>query len=201
MSHFFAILSRMKFIRRWSLMRNTIEENVQEHTLQTAMIAYHLCLLHNRYYADGGTVDGGTVDAGRAVLLALYHDASEVFTGDMPTPVKYFSPVMRRTYGEVERLAQKRLVETLPEDLQPDYEPLICHAEEDPVWPFVKAADTLSAYLKCLQEKHAGNSEFNEAYETIGARLQNLAMPEVQHFLREYAPSFLLSLDDMNTES
>ena len=191
----------MKFIRRWSLMRNTIEENVQEHTLQTAMIAYHLCLLHNRYYADGGTVDGGTVDAGRAVLLALYHDASEVFTGDMPTPVKYFSPVMRRTYGEVERLAQKRLVETLPEDLQPDYEPLICHAEEDPVWPFVKAADTLSAYLKCLQEKHAGNSEFNEAYETIGARLQNLAMPEVQHFLREYAPSFLLSLDDMNTES
>jgi 5'-deoxynucleotidase len=196
MSHFFAILSRMKFIRRWSLMRNTIEENVQEHTLQTAMIAYHLCLLHNRYYADGGTVD-----AGRAVMLALYHDASEVFTGDMPTPVKYFSPVMRRTYGEVEELAQKRLVETLPEDLQPDYEPLICHAEEDPVWPFVKAADTLSAYLKCLQEKHAGNSEFNEAYETIGTRLQNLGMPEVQHFLRDYAPSFLLSLDDMNTES
>jgi len=119
----------------------------------------------------------------------------------MPTPVKYFSPVMRRTYGEVEELAQKRLVETLPEDLQPDYEPLICHAEEDPVWLFVKAADTLSAYLKCLQEKHAGNSEFNEAYETIGARLQDLVMPEVQHFLREYAPSFLLSLDDMNTES
>ncbi|MDY2903463.1 MAG: 5'-deoxynucleotidase, partial [Caecibacter massiliensis] len=129
---------------------------------------------------------------------ALYHDASEVFTGDMPTPVKYFSPVMRRTYGEVEQLAQKRLVETLPEELQPDYEWLICHAEEDPVWPFVKAADTLSAYLKCLQEKHAGNSEFNEAYETIGARLRDLGIPEVEQFLRDYAPSFLLSLDDMN---
>ena len=116
----------------------------------------------------------------------------------MPTPVKYFSPVMRRTYGEVEQLAQKRLVETLPEDLQPDYEWLICHAEEDPVWPFVKAADTLSAYLKCLQEKHAGNNEFNEAYETIGARLRDLGMPEVEQFLRDYAPSFLLSLDDMN---
>lgn len=196
MSHFFAILARMQFIRRWSLMRNTMEENIQEHTLQTVMIAYHLCLLHNKYYCH----TGAPVDGSRAVLLAMYHDASEVFTGDMPTPVKYFSPVMRQTYAEVEHLAQRRLIEALPEDLQADYRPLICDAEDDPVWPFVKAADTLSAYLKCLQEKNAGNGEFDEAYETIGKRLKSLEMPEVDRFLTDYAPSFLLSLDEMNEE-
>ncbi len=195
MSHFFAILARMRFIRRWSLMRNTIEENIQEHTLQTAMIAYHLCLLHNQRV----TAAEDQVDAGRAVLLAMYHDASEVYTGDMPTPVKYFSPVMRKTYGEVEKLAQKRLLETLPASLQAAYEPLLCQAEEDPVWPYVKAADMLSAYLKCLQEKYAGNREFDEAYDTIGANLRALPLPEVAQFLQDYAPSFLLSVDKMNT--
>ena len=177
-------------------MRNTIEENIEEHTLQTAMIAYHLCLLHNTYYNG----DGQVLDGRQAALLALYHDVSEVYTGDMPTPVKYFSDTMRKTYGAVETLSQERLVATLPKELQPAYEPLICRAEMDPVWPYVKAADILSAYLKCMQEKNSGNGEFNEAYVTIRKRLEDLHMPEVDRFLAEYAPSFLLSLDQLSLD-
>lgn len=177
-------------------MRNTIEENIEEHTLQTAMIAYHLCVLHNTYYKE----DGKVLDGRQAALLALYHDVSEVYTGDMPTPVKYFSDAMRKTYGAVETLAQKRLVSTLPKELQQVYEPLICHGEEDPLWPYVKAADILSAYIKCMQEKHSGNEEFNEAYKTIQRRLEDLHMPEVERFLSDYAPSFLLSLDALSLD-
>lgn len=191
MSHFFALLARMKFIRRWSLMHNTQEENIQEHTLQTAMIAYHLCLLSNLHF-------GGRTDPKQAAVLAMYHDAAEIFTGDMPTPVKYFNEKMRRTYGDVEAMAQERLVQTLPEELHAHYKPLICGAEEDPAWPFVKAADTLSAYLKCRQELAAGNREFAEAFSSLKARLEQLGMPEVDMFLADYAPSFSLSLDEMN---
>ena len=117
----------------------------------------------------------------------------------MPTPVKYFTPLMRETYGQIERLAGKRIIDSLPDDLQSAYEPLILDGEEDPVWPLVKAADTLSAYLKCLQEKHAGNSEFDEAYTGLEEKLYALHMPEVDTFMKEYAPAFLLSLDEMNT--
>lgn len=191
MSHFFALLARMKFIRRWSLMHNTQEENIQEHTLQTAMIAYHLCVLSNLYFK-------GHADPKQAAVLAMYHDAAEIFTGDMPTPVKYFNEKMRRTYGDVETMAQEKLVQTLPKGLQDIYKPLICSAEEDPVWPFVKAADTLSAYLKCQQELAAGNREFSEAFASLKERLEQLRMPEVDLFLTDYAPSFSLSLDEMN---
>ena len=193
MSHFFAMLSRMKYIRRWGLMRNTQEENIQEHTLQTAMIAYHLAVLRNRRF-------GGDVNPERAAVLAMYHDVTEIFTGDMPTPVKYFTPLMRETYGQIERLAGKRIIDSLPDDLQSAYEPLILDGEEDPVWPLVKAADTLSAYLRCLQEKHAGNSEFDEAYTGLEEKLRALHMPEVDTFMKEYAPAFLLSLDEMNRQ-
>lgn len=192
-SHFFAMVARMRFIRRWGLMRNSVDENVQEHTVQTAMIAYHLCLLHNTYF-------GGHVDASRAAVLALYHDAPEVYTGDMPTPVKYFSHTMRSTYGAVEAMAQEKLVQLLPEELQEQYRPIICDAEDDDLWPYVKAADTLSAYLKCLQEISAGNDEFRDAFQTIGNRLQSLHMPEVDRFMEEYVPSFFLSLDELNKQ-
>lgn len=191
MSHFFALLARMKFIRRWSLMRNTQEENIQEHALQTAMIAYHLCVLSNLHF-------GGQTDPRQAAVLAMYHDAAEIFTGDMPTPVKYFNEKMRRTYGDVEQMAREKLVQTLPPELQAWYEPLLCHAEEDPVWPFVKAADTLSAYLKCRQELAAGNREFADAYSSLKERLEQLHMPEVEMFLTDYGPSFSLSLDEIN---
>ena len=169
MSHFFAMLSRMKYIRRWGLMRNTQEENIQEHTLQTAMIAYHLAVLRNRRF-------GGDVNPERAAVLAMYHDVTEIFTGDMPTPVKYFTPLMRETYGQIERLAGKRIIDSLPDDLQSAYEPLILDGEEDPVWPLVKAA-----------------------YTGLEEKLYALHMPEVDTFMKEYAPAFLLSLDEMNT--
>ncbi|EGS33167.1 MULTISPECIES: 5'-deoxynucleotidase [Megasphaera] len=191
MSHFFAILSRMKLIRRWSLMYNRRKENVQEHALETALLAYHLCVLHNTYFE-------GHVNCEHAAVLAMYHDATEVFTGDMPTPVKYFTPHMRQTYGDVEKQAALRLLSTLPQELQQVYEPLICQPEADPVWPFVKAADILSAYLKCVQEVTDGNHEFNDAFQTLEARLQSLHLPEVTLFLKEYAPSFRLSLDQMH---
>lgn len=191
MSHFFALLARMKCIRRWSLMRNTQEENVQEHALQTAMIAYHLCVLSNLYFC-------GHTDPKQAAVLAMYHDAAEIFTGDMPTPVKYFNEKMRSTYSEVEQMARETLIQTLPEDMQKWYKPLICEAEQQPVWPFVKAADTLSAYLKCQQELAAGNREFADACAALKARLEQMHMAEVDMFLKEYAPSFCLSLDEIN---
>lgn len=192
MSHFFAILARMKFIRRWGLMRNTQEENIQEHTLQTAMIAYHLCVMHNTYSVDE------PVNASFAAVLAMYHDVSEVYTGDLPTPVKYFSPDMRKTYGIVETLAQKRILESLPAELQGIYEPLIVDGETQREWPFVKAADTISAYLKCQQEMNAGNHEFAEAYTTTKKRLDENPLPEVKRFMEEYVPSFLLTVDEVN---
>lgn len=189
-SHFFAILARMKWIRRWGLMRNTQEENLQDHTLQTAMIAYHLCVLHNVYF-------GGHVEPRQAAVLAVYHDTPEIFTGDMPTPVKYFNTQMRKTYGEVERMAQQRLLQALPDELHAYYEPLLCQPERDPLWPFVKAADTLSAYVKCLQEVNAGNREFTSALETTHEKLQSMGMPEVDMFLRDYTTGFTLTLDEL----
>jgi len=194
MSHFFAILARMKFIRRWGLMHNTVEETIQDHTLQTAMIAYHLAVLHNKR-------SGEPIDAGKAAVLAMFHDASEVYTGDMPTPVKYFSPNMRATYGEVEKLAQERIVHSLPADLQEAYRPILMEAESSREWPYVKAADTISAYLKCLVEKNFGNREFDAAYETIEEKLKSSALPEVQEFLNEYAQSFLLTIDEINKQT
>lgn len=190
MSHFFAMLARMKWIRRWGLMRNTQEETLEGHTLQTAMMAYHLCVLHNVYF-------GGHVEPRQAAVLAMYHDVPEIFTGDMPTPVKYFNEQMRQTYGKVEALAQQRLLQSLPEELRPYYRPLLCEPETDPLWPFVKAADTLSAYVKCLQEVTAGNGEFASALTTIKEKLEAMEMPEVTLFLQNYTQGFTLTLDEL----
>ena len=192
MSHFFALLARMKFIRRWSLMHNTQEENIQEHTLQTAMIAYHLCLLSNLHF-------GGRTDPKQAAVLALYHDAAEIFTGDMPTPVKYFNEKMRRTYGDVEAMAQEKLVQTLPEELQAHYKPLICSAEEDPAWPFVKAADTLAAYIKARDELRFNNAEFVKVRESFEPKLKQLSeeLPEVRYFMEVFLESCTVTVDEL----
>lgn len=189
-SHFFAMLARLKWIRRWGLMRNTQEETLEGHTLQTAMIAFHLCLLHNTYF-------GGHADPKQAAVLAMYHDVPEIFTGDMPTPVKYFNTHMRKTYGEVEAMAKEKLLGSLPEELRPAYAPYVVTGEADALWPFVKAADTLSAYLKCLQEVNAGNGEFQSAFESIGKKLTHMHMPEVDMFLRDYTQGFTMTLDEL----
>lgn len=191
MSSFFAFLKRMRFINRWSLMRNAETENIQEHSLEVAMVAHNLAALKNEYF-------GGNLDINKVAVIAMYHEVSEIFTGDMPTPIKYFDPKLRSLYGEVESLAQEKMLTTLPERLQAVYKPYIVEAETLPEWPIVKAADTLSAYMKCVNELHAGNDEFREAHDTILAKLKALNMPEVDMFIEEYVPALSQSLDKLN---
>ena len=191
MSSFFAFLKRMCFINRWSLMRNTETENIQEHSLEVAMVAHNLAALKNEYF-------GGNVDINKVAVIAMYHEVSEIFTGDMPTPIKYFDPKLRELYGEVETLAQEKMLSTLPERLQAVYKPFIVDAEDNPEWPIVKAADTISAYMKCVNELKAGNDEFKEAHDSILAKLKALNMPEVDMFLETYMPALGKSLDELN---
>lgn len=172
-------------------MRNTETENIQEHSLEVAMVAHNLAALKNEYF-------GGNLDINKVAVIAMYHEVSEIFTGDMPTPIKYFDPKLRSLYGEVETLAQEKMLSTLPKRLQAVYKPYIVDAETLPEWPIVKAADTLSAYMKCVNELHAGNDEFKEAHDTILAKLKALNMPEVDMFIEEYVPALSESLDKLN---
>jgi 5'-deoxynucleotidase len=191
MSHLFAYLSRMKFIRRWGLMHNTYPENIQEHTVRVAMIAHALAVIRNRRF-------GGQVSPERAALLALYHDAGEVLTGDMPAPVKYFNPEIRAAYRHIEAAAHDKLLAMVPEPLREDYRPLLFPEDADRAhWELVKAADKLCAYVKCLEEVAAGNGEFVKAEKALRATVDELALPEVEYFLKTFAPSFRLTLDDL----
>ena len=190
MHHFFAYMSRMRYIRRWSLMRNTQPENIQEHSLQVAMIAHALALIGNMDY-------GKAYDIGRVATLALYHEASEVITGDLPTPVKYFSHKLRASYSEMEALANRRLLDMLPERLRGTYEGLLEPPSASPERALVKAADRICAYLKCVEEQRSGNAEFTRAGQAIIQDIQALDLPEVQAFMRDFEPSFHLSLDEL----
>ena len=192
MSHFFAYLSKMKFITRWSLMRNTWRENLQEHSLQVAMVAHILAVIRNRLY-------DGDLDPERVALLALYHDAGEVIVGDLPSPIKYFNPTIRQAYGEIEETARKRLLDMLPEELRPDFAPLFEATEEDVEHEkVVSIADKLCAYIKCLEERRAGNREFSEAEKAIQATVDACQLPEVAYFVEHFLPSFALTLDELN---
>ena len=192
MSHFFAYLARMKFIQRWGLMRNVRQENIQEHSLQTAMIAHNLALIKNKKF-------GGQVDALRVLLLAVYHEASEVITGDLATPIKYFNPEIKKAYKDIEKVANLRLLSMLPEELKSDYECVLMPGKEDDEhMKIVKAADKICAYLKCIEELKAGNLEFSKAEKTIHRDLINLKRPEVEYFMVKFLPSFYLTLDELN---
>ena len=194
MSHFFAYLSRMKFIQRWGLMRNVSRENIQEHSLQVAMIAHNLAIVRNRFY-------GGSVDPQRVLLLAVYHEASEVITGDLATPIKYFNPKIKKAYKDIEKVANKRLLAMLPDALQQEYESVLFPIPEDEDhWRIVKEADKLCAYLKCLEELKAGNKEFSKAERTICRELEQMKAehPEVAYFMEQFLPSFQLTLDELN---
>lgn len=192
MSHFFAYLARMKFIRRWGLMRNTRTENIQEHSLQVAMIAHGLAVIRNERF-------GGSVDPARVALLAVFHDAEEVITGDLPTPVKYFSDEVREAFSSIGRVAQDRLLSMLPSFMRPSYEELLRPAlQDDSERELVKAADRLAAYLKCLEEAKAGNQEFALAEQQVWRALLGMNLPEVNYFLEEFLPSFRLTIDELN---
>jgi 5'-deoxynucleotidase len=191
MSHFFAYLARMKFIRRWGLMHSTYPENVQEHSLRVAQIAHALALVRNRFY-------GGQVDPGRVIALALYHDASEVLTGDLPTPVKTFNPEIKSAYRAIEAAARDKLLSMLPEALRPDYADILRQAVADGAhWELVRAADKLCAYMKCLEEISAGNPEFAQAEKALRASVEAVGLPEVRYFLDTFVPSLRLTLDEL----
>ena len=192
LSHFFAYLSRMKFIRRWGLMHSTYPENIQEHSAQVAMVAHALAIIRNRMFA-------GNVNPDRVAALALYHDASEVLTGDLPTPVKYFNPEIKTAYHAIEQTANKKLLSMIPAALKPDYQAIFHPEQADAAClELIKAADKLCAYIKCLEEVSVGNKEFSQAEKTLRATVENIDLPEVGYFLKTFVPSFKLTLDELN---
>ena len=189
-SHFFAYISRMRFIQRWALMRNTESENVQEHSHQVAVLAHALAVIRNEKF-------GGSVDAGQVVVAALYHDASEILTGDMPTPIKYYNPAIRKAYKDVEAVAEQKLLHMLPEELQAVYAPAITGPDTE-IEQLVKAADKLSAHIKCVEELKAGNLEFKKAKEQTYAALCSNPIPALQYFMEHFLSGFELTLDELN---
>ena len=191
-SAFFAIISRMKYIDRWALMRNTHIETLSEHSLDTAIIAHALAVIRNRRF-------GGQVSPERAALLAIFHDVPEVITGDMPTPIKYFSSEIRSAYAGVESAAESRLLSLLPEDMRDEYLPLITHDGEDAeLLRLVKCADKLSALVKCIEEEKACNKEFTAAKAATIKAIKDMGIPEGIEFLEKFIPPFELTLDDQN---
>ena len=190
-SNFFAFISRMKYINRWGLMRNIKDENVSEHSLDVAVIAHALTIIQKRRL----NMD---VNPDKTALYAIYHDASEIFTGDLPTPVKYFNTVIKTAYKDVELAASKRLLKLLPEDFYSDYEAvLIPREDEKEIWKTIKAADKISAYIKCLEEEKSGNREFLKAKQSILMDLNSMEREDVDIFMSEFLEGYELTLDEM----
>lgn len=190
-SNFFALMSRMKYISRWGLMRNSFPENIEGHSLQVAMIAHALALIKNIYFE-------GELNPERIAVYAMYHDADEILTGDMPTPVKYHNPEINEAYKNVEDLSKDRIVSLLPEEMQEFYREIFFYEKNDTESKaIVKAADKLSAYIKCLEELNAGNSEFQKASVTIKKALTDMKMPEVDLFIDCFMNGFKLTLDEI----
>ena len=188
-NHFYAYISRMRCVKRWALMRNTEEENIQEHSHMVAVLAHALALIRTRVF-------GLPTDANAVAVAALYHDAAEILTGDMPTPIKYDNPAIRKAYKAVEAVAEEKLLHMLPEEFQPVYAPILTVTDPE-TERLVKAADKLSAYIKCVEELKAGNSEFRDAAVQTRAALEEYELPEVTYFLETFMPSFSLTLDQL----
>ncbi len=190
-SHFFAYISKIRWISRWGLKRNAIPENVMEHSWEVSTIAHALAIIRNRLY-------GGNVDVNAVATAALYHDCSEVITGDMPSPIKYHSKAIQEAYKSIEAKAQRELVALLPVELQQDFTAVMVE-ENIPrsTMQLIKAADTLSAYIKCQAEIACGNGEFAKAAEDLAVRVQRYNLPEVDYFIKVFVPSYQLTLDEL----
>ena len=189
-SNFFAMVNRMKLIDRWALMNNTTKENIAEHSHCVAVIAHALALIGNKKI-------GKNYNAERVALLALYHDTTEVITGDMPTPVKYYNDDIKNVYKDIESIAGKRLLDMLPDELKEDYKPLFEKKEEDiELWKLVKAADKISALIKCIEEYRMGNREFEKALEAQQKKIEEIDLKEVEYFRKNFLNSYYLTLDE-----
>ena len=188
--HFYPMIARMRYIDRWGLMRNTQVENIQEHSHMVAVLAHALAVIQNKYF-------GGQVDPGAVAVAALYHDASEIITGDMPTPIKYDNPEIRAAYQAVESVAEQKLLSMLPEDLRGEYEEIITIPDPE-IKTLVKAADKLSAYLKCVEELKAGNLEFKKAKEQTYQALCTSPIPALSYFMEHFLAGFELTLDELS---
>ena len=189
-NEFYALMGRMRYITRWGLMRNTFSENIQEHSHQVAVLAHALALIRRDILGLAGP------EPDRCAVAALYHDASEILTGDLPTPIKYYNPDIKAAYKQVERIAGERLLEMLPPQLRASYAPLVLE-EEPQVEPIVKAADKLSAYIKCVEEQKAGNTEFDSAAQTVLNAMKAMELPELEWFLDNCLEAFTLNLDQL----
>ena len=189
MSSFFAMISRMKYIDRWGLMNNTKTENISEHSLETAILSHALVTIANERLGESLNTD-------RAAVIALFHDSSEILTGDMPTPVKYYNPDIRDAYKTVEKVAEDKLISMLPEDLRGVYRNVISN-DDEVLERYVKAADKLSALIKCIEEVRMGNNEFLKAKESTESALEKMDLPALRIFMSEFLPSYYLTLDEL----
>lgn len=189
--NFFGFISRMKYINRWGLMRNTRTENIQEHSYEVAVLAHALALISNRHF-------GTDYSPERACLYAMFHDTNEIITGDLPTPVKYFNPEIKKSYGELEQVSKEKLLAMLPEEMREDYRSLLFYEETDAqYYPLVKAADKLSAYIKCIEEVKAGNSEFKQAERATAESIRDMGNPAADYFMEHFIPAYKLTLDEL----
>ena len=187
---FYAYIDRMKYIRRWQLMRSQRDENIMEHSQSVAMLAHALAVIRNKVF-------GGNVNVEKTVLYAMYHEISEVLTGDLPTPIKYYNRTIHKAYKDLERSAAEKMADMLPEELKGELSPCILADEESEEYKLVKAADRLSAYIKCLEELRSSNGEFEKAKKSIEDDLHSRNMPEVEYFFEHFVPSFSLTLDEL----
>ncbi len=193
MSHFFAYISKMKWIKRWGLMKNTADENIMEHSWQVAVIAHGLAVIRNTVFPEDGLIDECDL-----TLCAIYHETGEVITGDLATPVKYYNPQVKNAFKDLDLIAREKIFGMLPEELQPAYRPLIFPDTETEMYSLLKAADKICAYLKCVEELKWGNKEFAKAAVTIKNELESLPQKEVQYFMENFVDSFSLTLDELN---
>lgn len=190
--NFFAYISRMRYIERWSLMRNSLPENIQEHSHMVAVLAHCLAVIRRDVF-------GKDCDPNRYVTAALFHDSAEILTGDLPTPIKYHSPEISAAYKQVEAIACNKLLSTLPEALRGTYEGILSGADSEELHDIVKAADKLSAYIKCIEERKAGNNDFISAEKQTLEALKSYKLPELDYFLENFIPAFELTLDELGT--